>query len=209
MDAHLPRQVQLSGGSGRLGLYYAVSGMIETVPRPVLLALIGVVLAGGLLVVSRRGSEPGPATPAPSQTAQSSSPRADTPQAPAQQNAPQQKSAAPSPDKGEPGGVGLPSRVAGALDAKKTVVILFWDKGAVDDRSVKGSVDRLPRRGGKTAVFTDRISNLSRYTRITAAASVTQTPALVIVNPKGQAEVLNGYYDFQTLRQFVANAARR
>ena len=38
---------------------------------------------------------------------------------------------------------------------------------------------------------------------------MTQTPALVIVNRKGQAEVLNGYYDFQTIRQYVRNAARR
>ena len=99
--------------------------------------------------------------------------------------------------------------MARALDAKKIVVILFWNKGGVDDRSVKNSVDRLPRRGGKTAVFTDKVANLSRYTRITAAASVTQTPALVIVNPKGQAEVLSGYYDFQTIHQYVRNAARR
>jgi hypothetical protein len=185
-----------------------MSGMVETVPRPVLLAIVGVVLAGGLFVFSRRGSEPGPAVPAPSQTSQQSSPAADTPQAPAQKDAPQ-TGAAPSADKAELGGRGLPSRVARALDAKKTVVILFWNKGGVDDRSVKGSVDRLPRRGGKTAVFTDKIANLASYTRVTAAASVNTTPALVIVNRKGEAEVLNGYYDFQTIRQFVGNAARR
>jgi hypothetical protein len=208
VDTHLHRQVQLYGGSGRLGHLNAVSGMIETVPRPVLLAIVGVVLAGGLFVFSRRGAEPGPAVPAPSQTSQQSSPEADTPQAPAQKNAPQQTGAAPA-DKGELGSRGLPSRVAGALDAKKTVVILFWNKGGIDDRSVKSSVDRLPRRGGKTAVFTDKIANLSSYTRITAAASINTTPAMVIVNPKGQAEVLNGYYDFQTIRQFVGNAARR
>jgi hypothetical protein len=205
VDAHLFRQVQLKGGSGRLGHLYAV---IATVPRPVLLALVGVVLLGGLLMFTRRGAE-SPAVPAPSQTSQTSSPAADTPQAPAQQQAPQQKSAAPSPDKGEPGGSGLPTRVAKALDAKKTVVVLFWTKGGIEDRSVKNSVDRLPRRGGKTAAFTDKVSNLSRYTRITAAASVNQTPSMVIVNPKGQAEVLNGYYDFQTIRQFVRNASRR
>ncbi|MGH2979537.1 MAG: hypothetical protein ACRDLQ_07855 [Solirubrobacterales bacterium] len=183
--------------------------MIATIPRPVLLALVGVVLLGGLFVFSRRGADSTPAVPAPSQTSQPSSPSADAPAAPAQQNAPQQNSAAPSPDKGEQGGRGLPSRVARALDAKKTVVILFWNRGGIDDRSVKGAVDRLPRRGGKTAVFTDTVGNLSNYTRITAAASVTQTPALVIVNPKGQAELLNGYYDFQTIRQFVRDAARR
>ena len=173
-----------------------------------LLALIGVVAVAGLFMFSRRGSEPG-TTPAPSQTAQQSSPQADTPQAPAQQNAPQNQGAAPAADKGEQGGRGLPSGVAKALDAKKTVVVLFWNKAGVEDRSVKNSVDRLPRRGGKTAVFIDKVTNLSSYTRITAAASVAQTPSMVIVNPKGQAEVLNGYYDFQTIRQYVRNAARR
>lgn len=185
-----------------------MSGLVETVPRPVLLVLVGVVLVAGLFMFSRRGSETG-TTPAPSQTSQPSSPEADTPQAPAQQNAPQSQGAAPTADKGEQGGRGLPSRVAKALDAKKTVVVLFWNKAGVEDRSVKSSVDRLPRRGGKTAVFTDKVTNLSSYTRITAAASVNQTPSLVIVNPKGQAEVLNGYYDYQTIRQFVSNAARR
>ena len=208
MDTHLPRQVQLYGGSGRLGHLYAVSAMIATVPRPVLLALVGGVLGAGLLVFSSRGGESDPAPPAPSQTSQRSSPEADTPQAPAQQNAPQ-KSAAPAADKGEPGSRGLPSPVARALDAKKTVVLLFWNKEGVEDRSVKGSVDRLSRRGGKVAVFTDKVGNLSRYTRVTAAASVNTTPALVIVNRKGRAEVLNGYYDFQTIRTFVRNASRR
>jgi hypothetical protein len=173
--------------------------VIATVPRPVLLAVVGVVLAGSLFVFSRRGAETTPATPAPSQTAQPSNPPAT----------PQSKSAPPAADKGEVGGRGLPSRVAKALDAKKTVVILFWNKGGVDDRSVKSSVDRLPRQRGKTAIFTDKVANLSSYTRITAAASVNQTPALVIVSPKGQAEVLNGWYDFQTIRQYVRNAARR
>lgn len=196
VDAHLLRQVQLYGGSGRLGHLFAV---IATVPRPVLLAVVGVVLAGSLFVFSRRGTETTPSAPAPSQTAQPSNPSAT----------PQSKSAPPAADKGEQGGRGLPSPVARALNAKKTVVVLFWNRGGVDDRSVKSSVDRLPRRGGKTAVFTDKVANLSSYTRITAAASVNQTPSLVIVNPKGQAEVLSGYYDFQTIRQYVRNAARR
>jgi hypothetical protein len=207
VDAHLPRQVQLSGDSGKLGLYYAVT---TTLPRPVLLALIGAVAVAGLFFVSRRGGEEGvPATPAPSQTSQPTSPSASQPEAPAQQNVPQDKSAAPAPDKGEAGGRGLPPRMARALEDKKIVVLLFWNKRGVEDRSVKKSVDRLSRRGGDVAKFTDTVNHLSRYTRITAAASVSQTPALVIVNRRGQAEVLNGYYDFQTISQFVRNASRR
>lgn len=208
MDAHLPRQVQLRGGSGKLGRFYPVT--VQSLPRPVLLAVIGVVAVAGLFVVTRGGQDGGsPAPPAPSQTSQPSSPSASTPEAPAERAVPGDKSAAPSPDRGEPGSTGLPTRVAKALDAKKTVVILFWNKNAVEDRSLKGSVDRLSRRNGRVAKFTDSVKNLSRYTRITTAATVTQTPALVIVNKRGQAEVLNGYYDFQTVNQFVSNASRR
>ena len=140
-----------------------------------LLAIVGVVLAGSLFVFSRRGAETTPSVPAPSETVQPSDPAAKP------------QSTPPAADKGQVGGRGLPSRVARALDAKKTVVILFWNRGGVEDRSVKNSVDQLPRRGGKTAVFTDKVANLSNYTRITAAASVTQTPALVVVNPEGKA----------------------
>ena len=95
-----------------------------------------------------------------------------------------------------------------ALDAHKVVVILFWNRRAVDDRSVKRSLDSLPHRKA-VAVFTDSVRHLSRYTRITAAASVTSTPALVVVSRKGQAEVINGYLDRQTVGQYVLNALRR
>jgi hypothetical protein len=95
-----------------------------------------------------------------------------------------------------------------ALDAHKVVVILFWNRKGVDDRSVKASVDRIPHRK-RVAVFTDSVKHLSRYTRITAAASVSTTPSLVVVNPKGQAEVITGYLDYQTIRQYVLNSLRR
>ena len=152
----------------------------------------------GLFFVTRRGREESvSATPAPSQTSQPTSPEADTPEAPAEELE-QDKSAAESPDKGAPGSRGLPSEVARALDAKKTVVVLFWNKNGVDDRSVKKSIDRLSRRGGAVAKFTDTVAHLSRYTRITAAASVSSTPSLVVVNRRGQAEDLDGYSDYQT-----------
>ena len=195
MDAHLPRQVQLRDGSGKLGRLYAVTAQL---PRPALFAIVGVVPVLGLFFVTRRGGEESaPSTPAPSQPATAP---ASKPEAPPQ-NAPQDKNAA--------GSRGLPSPVAKALDAKKTVVVLFWNKSGVDDRSVKKSVDRLSRRGGKVAKFTDTVKNLSRYTRITSAASVTTTPSLVVVNRRDQAEVLAGYNDYQTINQFVSNASRR
>jgi hypothetical protein len=108
-----------------------------------------------------------------------------------------------------PAGRGLPVKVKRALDAHKVVAILFWNPRGVDDRSVKSSLSSIPRRHGKVAVFFDRVKHLSRYTRITAAASVSQTPSLVVVNPKGQAEVITGYVDRQTVGQYVLNSLRR
>jgi hypothetical protein len=165
-------------------------------PRPALLAIVGAVAVVGLFFVSRRGAEESvPATPAPTPAASSS-----TPEAPA---------AKATPDKTTSAGPGLPAPVAKALDAKKTVVVLFWNKSGVDDRSVKKSIDRLPSGGGKVAKFSDKVQNISRYTRITSAANVTTTPSIVVVNRRGQAEVLAGYNDYQTINQFVANASRR
>jgi hypothetical protein len=207
VDTHLPWQVQLRGGSGKLGRIYAVTAQL---PRPALFAIVGAVAVLGLFFVSRRGGDEGtPSTPAPSQTSQPTNPSADTPEAAAQKNSTRDKTAAESPDKGAAGSQGLPSGVARALDAKKTVVILFWNRSGVDDRSVKKSVDRLSRRGGSVVKVTDTVDNLARYTRITAAASVSGTPALVVVNRRGQAEVLDGYNDYQTINQFVSNASRR
>lgn len=168
--------------------------MTTELPRPALLAIVGVVAVLGLFFVTRRGGEESvPATPAPAQTSSPS-----TPAAPAQK----------APKKEVTGSQGLPGPVAKALDAKKTVVVLFWNKNGVDDRSVKKSVDRLSR-GSKVAKFTDTVKHLSRYTRITSGVSVNTTPAVVVINRRGQAEVLTGYNDYQTINQFVSNASRR
>ena len=174
---------------------------IATLPRPVLLGVVGVLLIGGLFVVTRKPSPTTPSTPAPAQTAPAAKAPANTGPA-----APKTAPAAPTAPAATPG---LPAPVKRALDAHKVVVILFWNRRSVDDRSVKASLDALPRHKGKVAVFSDRVERLSRYTRITTAASISTTPSLVVVSRKGQAEVINGYLDRQTLGQYVRNALRR
>jgi hypothetical protein len=181
--------------------------VITALPRPVLFGVVGIVLIGAVFFAMRKpgGSTSSPPTPAPATAPSAENPGATkaTPSTPPAKNGTAPKTAPKT------SGRGLPAPVQKALDAKKTVVILFWNRRAVDDRSVKASVDRLPRRHGKVAVFTDRVKHLSRYTRITAATSVTQTPALVFVNRKGQAELQTGYLDYQTIQQYVLNALRR
>jgi hypothetical protein len=205
VDTHLLQQVQPNGGSGKLGPFDLV--VIAALPRPVLLGIVGVVLVGGLFFATHRPSTTSSSTPSPSTSTPPASP---TKPGTASATKPNDAQSKPAPSGSKPAASkGLPTPVKHALDAKKVVVILFWNPRAVDDRSVKSSVDRLPRRHGKVAVFSDSVKNLSRYTRITAAASVTQTPSLVVVSRKGQAEVQTGYLDYQTLAQYVQNALRR
>jgi hypothetical protein len=178
----------------------------------VLLALVGVALVGVVFFVTHKPSTTSSSTPAPAQTP----PAAESPTA-----KPGSSAEASEPNKGPdkvtpanrskagPAGPGLPEPVKRALDAHKVVVLLIWNRRGFDDRSVKHSVDSLPRHHGKVAVFTDLVRHLSRYTRITATASVSTTPSLVIVNRKGQAEVVTGYLDRQTVGQYVRNALRR
>ncbi len=181
--------------------------MTAQLPRPALFAIVGVVAVLGLFFMTRRGGEESlPATPAPAQPA---SPSTTTPATSPQANATPDKTGAPSPGKRRAGSQALPSPVAKALAAKQTVVLLIWNKRGVEDRSVKKSIDRLSPRGGKVAKFSDTVNHLARYTRITAVASVNTTPAVIVINSRNQAEVLSGYYDFQTIDEFVSNASRR
>ena len=197
MDTHLFRQVQPKGGSGKLGPFdFAMS--IAALPRPVLLGVVGVVLAGAMFFATHKSSTTTTATPAPAPA---------TPATPAQTGQPGTPATGSQSQTG-PAGPGLPSPVKRALDAHKVVVILFWNRRGVDDRSVKASLDNLPHNRG-VAKFSDRVNHISRYTRITAAANVSTTPSVVIVSRKGQAEVVSGYLDGQTLRQYVLNALRR
>ena len=198
MDTHLPRQVQPRGGSGKLGPFdFTMS--IAALPRPVLVGIVGVVVIGGVFFVTHKPSTTSSSTPASSQTPQAAQSPTAKPGAPAQANRSQTG----------PASVGLPTPVKSALDAHKVVVILFWNPRSVDDRSVKASLDSLSRHKRKVAVFSDRVENLARYSRIMTAASISTTPSLVIVNRKGQAEVVNGYLDRQTVGQYVRNALRR
>jgi hypothetical protein len=209
VDTHLLRQVQPKGGSGKLEPFDLVS--IATLPRPVLLGVVGVVLLGAVFFVTHRPSETPATTPAPSQTPPAAESPTAKPGSSAKANEPSTGADKVTPENRSqtgPKGPGLPTRVKAALDSHKVVVILFWNRHGVDDRSVKKAIGHLPHRK-QLAVFSDRVSHLSRYTRVTAAANVATTPSLVIVNRQGQAEVITGYLDRQTVGQYVRNALRR
>jgi hypothetical protein len=195
---------------------------ITSLPRPALIAIVGAVAAIALFALTRRSSETATTVPSgnnpvgkPVVGAPSGNPAAP-PAANATPRAPS-ASRTRAPAHGESNRSGarrqassratrLPTPVKKALDAHKVVVLLFWNPAGTDDRSVKKAVNGLPRRGGKVAVFSDRFTKISRYTKITAATNLSQTPTIVVVNRRGQARVATGYHDRASVEQLVVDA---
>ena len=192
------------------------------VPRPLLLALIGVALIGATFFASqgarKTAAEPSApaiekievADPAPPKPAKPRKAQAKAPAKPeaAAAKKPQKRStpAASAAAKASPE-ASKPLAVARAIKAGKVVVLFFSQPGSADDGATTAAV-RAVERGGNRAVFTDRIDNLARYGPIVAAVGVAQAPAVVIVDKQRRPRLLEGFLDGQTLRQEVADAAR-
>jgi len=172
------------------------------------MVLVGVVAIAGVFLLSHRGSNKSdtsaPSAPSSTTTAPGASPSTanQTTAPPAQSRPHSQANAGARSDRART----LPAPVKRALDAHKVVVLLFWNPRAVVDRSVSKAVAGVSTRGGKVAVFTDRLKHLARYTKITAAANVVQTPTLIVVDRKSKAQVATGYMDEVSIDQHVVDA---
>lgn len=185
------------------------------VSRPVLIALIGVVLFAGFFTMKRRGgseSEPA-AAPSAQTTPATATPQTATPSQPATQPGSSSSTSPRAPARATSSRsvsrrTALPRPVQRALAADKVVVLLLWNPKGTDDKAVKSAVDSLPRRGGDVRVFSDTSRHASRYVRITSATDVSQTPTLVVVNRRGKARVATGYLDSQSVEQYVVDAFR-
>lgn len=187
---------------------------MTSLPRPALMGIVGLLAVVAVFMFTRGGGEEevsAPATPVPSEQ---SSPSSDAPSdlAPSGTAAapatPSETAKAPAPTAGPAATKSrtLPVPVKRALDKNKVVVLLIWNPRGSDDKNVKNAVDGLSRRGGKVAVFTDRPERLARYTTITAAAELAQTPTLIVVNRDQVARKATGYLDPETVDQYVVDA---
>ena len=186
------------------------------VPRPLLLALIGVVLLAATFMATRNSSNessspsiPAAKTPAPAAPKQSKA------------EAPAAKSAAAKPEPAQPAKAEAKpaakpktssakrERVTGAAAAeqalakKRIVVLAFFQPGA-DDRATRAAVDALSSR--QAAVFAERLGNIGRYRDLIGSLGVSQAPAVVIIDRERHARVVEGYVDAETLAQEVADA---
>lgn len=102
----------------------------------------------------------------------------------------------------------LPAPVAKAIAEHKTLVMLFWNSKAADDRAVRKALRGIDRHHGNVKVHVASIKDIGRYAPITRGVNVSQSPSVVIVDKKLAADLLTGYVDRVTIDQAVSDALR-
>jgi hypothetical protein len=179
------------------------------VPRPVLLALLGLAFLAAAFLATRGGQEES-VTP-PVKTTKPAGPSANRSQAPARPATPPKP--APAVQKPKPK-VAIPADVqkaADALDANKVLVLLFTKPGAADDTQTRLAARTVQRMKGVVFVQAG-IERLAAFRPMldssASSVGISQIPATVIVRPGRSAVLLQGFVDPGTLRQNVADALR-
>jgi hypothetical protein len=210
------------------------------VPRPVLLAILGLALCvTALIAVRGLGAEDDAIAPAPIPTtppaaektpqqpgargrartrpnAQKATPA--TPAKPTQGSAKAQSEAKPQSGPQPPQKLTKEdieklkddarlASIGKALEQQSVVVLFFSRPGAADDTGAESAVKALKGAKG-VEVFSPRFEDLDNYRPVLAGVGVSQVPAVVIVKPGKQAQLIEGYVDRKSLRQQVEDSRR-
>jgi hypothetical protein len=183
-----------------------------TLPRPALLALLGLALiAAAFLGTRSMRSSADDEAPTPAQKAP------EKPVAGAPGVKPGERSAGADATRSADGSATaatasaelldkLPRRVAAAIRDREIVVLLLAQPGAADDTEVRRAATAL--RGIGPDVFVDHIDQVRRYEAIASSIGVSQAPATVVITPDRRARLVEGYVDPKTLRQLLVDAIR-
>jgi hypothetical protein len=95
------------------------------------------------------------------------------------------------------------------LDAGRTVVLLFWDRRAPDDRTARRAVARVERHHGKVRVHVAPIKQVGRYGRITQSVPVTQSPTVLVIGRDKKAQAITGLTVASEIDDKVRTVLRR
>jgi hypothetical protein len=98
-----------------------------------------------------------------------------------------------------------PGRAARAVRNHRKVVILFRNPRGLDDRAMAGVVRSADQRTN-ALVLTDPVAAVDRYGKLVEDLGVSQTPSIVIIDRRGNARLIEGFVDSDTLTQAVADA---
>jgi hypothetical protein len=181
---------------------------VDTVSRPLLIALVAVVGFAGVWFALLRpepaekggGAAPTPAhsVGTPVQPAAAGTPAT---RGPVNQAAPvtstQPEARASAADRSAP--------ILRDLEQGKVSVLLFWNPQAADDRAVRDAVAAANRRGGRVTVHFARISHVANYDAITQGVEVLQTPTVLVIGPDHKARSIVGLTDVKEIEQVVGD----
>ncbi len=101
---------------------------------------------------------------------------------------------------------GLPAEVAKAVEARKVLVMLFWNPKAADDRMVRAELRKVDRYDGRVVVHVADVDRIARYAPIAQGVEVEQSPSIVVVDGDRRATLMTGYTDAGSIQQAVADA---
>jgi hypothetical protein len=176
--------------------------------------LVGAVvfLAAWFTVLRPKAAEVPPATTTTTATTPATTPQSTTKTDTATTSAPDPKPAetAAIPEEAL---AKLPKDVAGALTAKKTLVLGVIADGATDyrpladdDRYVRNALRDINRYDGDVFVKTVPAGKLSEYGSMVNDLGVKQTPSIVVIDRELKGRVLTGYVDRIAINQVIADA---
>jgi len=100
-----------------------------------------------------------------------------------------------------------PAAAERALAQRKTVVLLFYGRGA-DDTGVRGELAKVSRRGGRVAVMSAPVTRVAQFGAFTHGVRVLEAPTVVVVGPGRQGRALAGFTDSTEVDQAVLSALR-
>jgi hypothetical protein len=98
-----------------------------------------------------------------------------------------------------------PRRAARAVRAHRKVVIFFRNPRGLDDRAVSRAVETV-RRASNAVVLSDRVDAVESYGKLVEDLGVSQTPSIALIDSAGDARLIEGFIDSNSLLQAVADA---
>src|SRR4051812_14925382 len=103
----------------------------------------------------------------------------------------------------------LPKGVRTALEARKIVVLGFFNREALDDRATKKQLKKVHLFHGRASVHAVDIKSVQRYQVIARGVDVAQSPSIVVIDRDLKAQLLTGYVDHVAVEQAIVDAMRR
>ncbi len=96
--------------------------------------------------------------------------------------------------------------VTRALNAHKTLALLFYNPAGADDRAVRNELAAVPVHHGRVVKLAVPLTELSRYQVVTNSVMVSASPTLVLIDGARHASTLVGFADRFEIAQRVADA---